>query len=203
MQKPVIQLLYLAFIIFCSMGAGGCKDGGSQALGTGPYADMVMESIDGSPVQRAVKLDSLGNVEVEGYVLDGQRTGMWVQYTPEGDLMLVNHFIDGKLDGVAMRYSFRNQADLRTTYRMGQLHGPWYAYKFGKVIEERIYENGQINGVVRLYDDRTFKVKQEMQYKHGKLHGYFRYYDENGNVTVEYEYVNGEKVSGGIKESGD
>lgn len=73
-------------------------------------------------------------------------------------------------------------------------------YKYGKVVEERYYENGKLEGTAKTYDDRTFKLKQEAQYKNGLQHGYFKYYDENGNVTLEYEYKNGEKVSGGIVE---
>ncbi len=57
---------------------------------------------------------------------------------------------------------------------------------------------GKLDGVARTFDDRTWKVKQEVEYKNGVQDGFFRYYDENGTVTLEYVYKNGEKVSGGM-----
>ena len=53
---------------------------------------------------------------------------------------------------------------------------------------------------MKTFDERTFKLKQEVEYKNGLQDGYFRYYDEEGNVTLEYEYKEGEKIKGGIVE---
>jgi hypothetical protein len=160
---------------------------------------LAIEDIPGSDIKYARQVDSTGIVEIEGFVLDNKRTGMWIQYSDNGDIGLINHYVDGELEGVVLRMTYRNQVDLKSTYRKGQLHGPWVSYKFGKVIEERNYANGKLDGVVKLYDERTFKVKQEAQYKNGVQDGFFRYYDENGNITLEYEYKNGEKVAGGMK----
>ena len=124
---------------------------------------------------------------------------MWIQYGSNGDIGLINHYVDGELEGVVLRMTYRNQVDLKSTYKRGVLDGPWVSYKFGKVIEERNYSQGKLDGLVKLYDERTFKVKQEAQYKNGVQDGYFRYYDEGGNITLEYQFKNGEKVSGGMK----
>ena len=67
-------------------------------------------------------------------------------------------------------------------------------------IRDSLYKDDKLEGTARTYDDRTFKLKQEVEYKDGKQDGFFRYYDEEGNVTLEYQYKNGEKVSGGIVE---
>ena len=89
---------------------------------------------------------------------------------------------------------------MRSRYHQGLLHGPYIQFKFGKVIEERPYNMGKLDGIVRTFEDRTWKLKQEVQYKDGKQDGFFRYYDDQGNVTLEYQYKNGEKISGGIVE---
>jgi antitoxin component YwqK of YwqJK toxin-antitoxin module len=162
-------------------------------------AGFTTQDIAGSKIKYVKKETGAGKIEIEGYLLDNKKTGQWIQYGPEGDISLINHYVEGKLEGVAMRMTFRNQVDLKSNYHEGQLHGPWITYKFGKKIEERNYTNGKLDGYVRLYDERTFKVKQEAQYKNGVQDGIFRYYDEEGNVTLEYEYKNGEKVSGGMK----
>ena len=170
------------------------------AEASGDLAGLQMEDIPGSNIKYARQFTSEGVLQIEGFVENGKKTGMWIEYTPEGDIVLINHYVNGQLEGTAMRMSFRNQVDLRLNNKHGKLDGPWTAYKFGKVVETRNYKDDKLDGVTRTYDDRTFKLKQEVQYKNGVQDGYFRYYDEDGNVTLEYQYKNGEKVSGGIVE---
>jgi antitoxin component YwqK of YwqJK toxin-antitoxin module len=160
---------------------------------------MKMEDIPGTDTKYARQFDGSGAIQIEGFVRDNKKTGQWILYGAEGDIGLINNYVDGKLEGVAMRMTFRNQVDLKSNYHNGVLNGPWLQYKFGKKIEERNYKNGQLDGSVKVYDERTFKLKQEAEYKDGLQDGFFRYYDENGNVTLEYEYKKGEKVSGGMK----
>jgi antitoxin component YwqK of YwqJK toxin-antitoxin module len=178
------------------------QPGAKAADATGLPADMSgmkLEDIPGSDTKYARQINGSGVLEIEGFVRDNKKTGQWIQYGVEGDIGLINNYVDGKLEGVAMRMTYRNQVDLKSTYHNGVLDGPWVEYKFGKKIEERTYKNGKLEGSVKVYDERTFKLKQEAEYKNGVQDGFFRYYDENGNVTLEYEYKNGEKVSGGMK----
>jgi antitoxin component YwqK of YwqJK toxin-antitoxin module len=185
--------------------ASSCKPGEEKAADPaakpkGDLKDMTFEDIPGSSIKYARQMGTAGNLEIEGYVENDKKTGMWIEYTPDGDIQLINHYVDGLLEGTAMRMTFRNQVDLRLNYRQGKLDGQWTTYKFGKIIEERSYKNDKLDGVSKTYYDRSFKLKQEVQYKDGKQDGYFRYYDEDGNITLEYEYKNGEKVGGGIVE---
>jgi len=197
----------LLIISMLTIFASSCKPTSEEAakapateMGTGDLAGMTMEDIPGSKVKYAKQINAQGHLEIQGFVQDGKKTGQWIQYSPEGDIILINHYVDGLLEGTAMRMSFRNQVDLKINYKQGKLNGPWIAYKFGKIIEERQYTNDKLEGVAKTYDERTFKVKQEVQYKNGLQDGYFRYYDEDGNLTLEYQYKAGEKVSGGIVE---
>jgi antitoxin component YwqK of YwqJK toxin-antitoxin module len=197
------QNYIIAAVLTCiTLGLMGCKEGSSPASATADVPSdlkgLVFEDIPGTDVKYARQLYANGGVEIEGYVSNGKRTGMWVQYGTNGDIGLINHYVDGQLEGLALRMTYRNQVDLKTTYRKGQLDGAWASYKFGKLVEERTYKQGKLEGSVKLYDERTFKLKQDAQYKNGLQDGYFRYYDEEGNVTLEYQYKNGEKVSGGM-----
>lgn len=169
------------------------------ASGSGDLAGLILEDIPGSPVKYARQINSAGVLEIEGFVKDNKKTGMWMQFNAQGDVGLINNYVDGLLEGVALRMTYRNQVDLKSTYRKGKLNGPWVTYKYGKVTEERNYIDGLLDGTAKVYDDRTFKLKQEAQYKNGVQDGYFRYYDEDGNITLEYTYKNGEKLSGGMK----
>lgn len=195
-----VLIFSILIMISSSCDSGQGKSTGQAAAGTGDLSGLVLEDIPGSSVQYARQLSPAGVLEIEGFAENGKKTGQWIQYSPEGDILLINHYVDGMLEGPAFRMSFRNQVDLKTTYRKNLLHGPWISYKYGKVIEKRNYVNDKLDGVVKTYDDRTFKLKQEVEYKNGLQHGYFRYYDEEGNVTLEYEYKDGEKVKGGIVE---
>lgn len=185
--------------------ASSCNPGEEKAAESAPKAkgelkDMILEPIPGSTIQYARQMGTAGNLEIEGFVENDKKTGMWIEYTPDGDILLINNFVNGLLEGNAMRMTFRNQVDLKLNYKQGKLNGPWTSYKFGKIIEERNYKNDKLDGIAKTYDERTFKLKQEVQYKDGVQDGFFRYYDEEGNITLEYEYKNGEKVSGGIVE---
>lgn len=167
---------------------------------TGEFNGFTLEAIPGSSIQYATVKNTAGLLQIEGYVLDGKKTGQWIEYSPEGDINKIEHYVNGFLEGPSIRMTFRNQADLRARYKNNQLEGPWIMYKYGKIVEERFYANGKLEGLVKTYDERTFKLRQEAQYQNGLQNGYFKYYDENGNVTLEYQYKNGEKVSGGMVE---
>ena len=166
--------------------------------GTGDLTGFELSAIPGSSTEYAVRKDGLGQIVFEGYVTDKKRHGQWIEYNQEGDIILIENYVNGLREGLALKMVSRGQIEQKARYHQGMLNGPWTQYKFGKVIEERNYVIGKLDGNVKSYDDRTWKLKQEVQYKEGKQHGYFRYYDEEGNVTLEYEYKNGEKVSGGI-----
>lgn len=181
--------------------ASGCKPDTPKAeAGTGDLTGFELSAIPGSAIQYAVRKDAAGQIVFEGYVLNNKRTGQWIEYNVEGEMVTLENYIEGLREGVSLKFSSRGQIEQKSRYSQGQLHGGWTQYKFGKTIEERNYNMGKLDGVVRMYDDRNWTLKQEVAYKDGKQHGHFRYYDEKGNVTLEYEYKNGEKVSGGIVE---
>ncbi len=201
--RPIAQMfmlaLGLAWVIACKPAVE--KAATPAGLPGEDLSGLTYAEIPGSETQYARQIDTTtGVVQIEGFMKNGKKTGMWIQYSPEGDIQLINHYVDGELEGVALRMTFRNQVDLRSTYRKGKLDGPYTAYRFGKIVEERIYKDGMLNGPYKIYDERTFKIKQEMNYVNDKLDGYFRYYNEEGAVTVEYTYKNGEKVGGGMTE---
>ena len=201
-KLPFVLMLSLVMVMVACKPSAKAKPAATTESKSGMPDDisgMKLEDIPGSDTKYARQLDGAGNLQIEGFVRDNKKTGQWIQYGAEGDIGLINNYVDGKLEGVAMRMTYRNQVDLKSTYHNGVLDGPWVTYKFGKKIEERNYKNGKLEGSVKVYDERTFKLKQEAEYKDGLQDGFFRYYDENGNVTLEYEYKKGEKVSGGMK----
>ncbi len=196
----VYSSLILTLLVLLILGCNAKNTTPATESGSGDLSSFTLEEIPGSSLKHAFRKSEANILQQEGYVENGKRTGQWIDYTPDGDLQYVRHYVNGMLEGVSVRMTFRNQADLRETYRQNVLHGPWTAYKFGRVLEQRTYVNGKIEGLVKNFDEQTFRLKQEAQYQNGQLHGYFRYYDDKGTLSLEYEYKNGEKVSGGIVE---
>lgn len=206
LTKPVLLCFISVFITFsmaCKKESVAAEPATEDPMSGGAVDDisaLVKEDIPGTNVQYARQLNPQGQVQIEGFIENGKKTGQWIEYTPEGDILLINHYVNGLLEGTVLRMTYRNQVDLRINYKQGKMDGQYTAYKFGKLVEERFYKNGKLEGTAKTYDDRTFNLKQEVQYKDGLQDGYFRYYDESGNVTLEYQYKNGEKISGGIVE---
>src|SRR6187200_1437198 len=101
--------------------ASSCKPGEEKvaaepagaAAPSGELKDMAMEAIPGSNTKYTRQIGKAGNLEIEGFVENDKKVGMWIQYTPDGDIQLINHYVDGLLEGTAMRMTFRNQVDLR------------------------------------------------------------------------------------------
>lgn len=193
------HLMLFAFLLLAGL-IISCKKSSDPMTGD-PNSDlkgMTIEEIPGSDISYAKQVSAAGVLEIEGFVLNNKKTGQWTQYDDKGDILLINSYVDGLLEGPALRMTYRNQVDLKSTYHKGVLEGPWVSYKFGKIVETRNYKDGKLEGSVILYDDRTFEKKQETEFKNGLQDGFLRHYDAAGNVTLEYEYKNGEKISGGM-----
>ena len=202
LTKKVLPLFTIAMVLsFIACKPADVKEEVATTPTTGEdISGLVREKIPGTTVEYARQMNANGALEIEGFMDGDQKTGQWIQYSPEGDILLINNYVNGKLEGLVMKMSFRNQVDLKEHYKQGVLDGSWTAYKFGKVIEERNYVAGKLEGSTKVYDQKTFKLKQETQFKNGVQHGLLQYFDETGNVVLSYEYKNGEKVSGGIVE---
>jgi antitoxin component YwqK of YwqJK toxin-antitoxin module len=177
----------------------GCKSSAPKA-GKGDLTGYELVDIPGTTIKAAKRKDPNGQVVIEGFVDGDKKTGEWVEYNNDGDVTTISNYFNGMLEGPTYKFSFRGQIDQRATYHLDQLDGPWIQYKFGKIMETRNYKDGKLNGSVKIFDPKSYKLRQETEYKNGLQNGFFRYYDDEGNVTLEYEYKNGEKVKGGMIE---
>jgi len=158
-----------------------------------------LEAIPGTDARWAVKIDAEGKKVEEGILKNGFKEGTWIEYHIGGEFpSRIMSFIDGKYNGPYMEYNERGQLSLRATYRNNKLHGSWGKYSFGRPEVKANYKDGELDGTYIEYDKKTGKVQKEVNYKKGKQHGMYRFYNPEGEITVEYEYKNGEKVSGGI-----
>jgi antitoxin component YwqK of YwqJK toxin-antitoxin module len=94
-------------------------------------------------------------------------------------------------------YSLNGRLEKLANYKNGILDGTYTEYKFGKLLLETYYEDGNLDGEKRIYFDANEyrgRIQQKIRYKDGVKHGLHQYYNENGEVVLEYKYENGQRV---------
>ena len=168
-------------------------------------SNFVIVDHPGGKLQKAVSADNNGLINEEGELLDGQKTGAWITYYPaEGRVKSITNYINGKKNGLHMTFNARGHTEIQCFYTNDQLNGPYMTFRNGtrKKIETS-YKMGVLNGKYNEYNDRNGKILKEMTYVDGKLDGQFKQYNDEGQLVMEYQYKNGEKISGGIVTSGD
>ena len=78
-----------------------------------------------------------------------------------------------------------------------EFDGPNVTFKFGRPQEIIPYRKGKIDGkVIRYYNNG--RVMEEIQFKNGLQHGFYNHYNSDQKLDMQYEYNNGEKISGGM-----
>jgi antitoxin component YwqK of YwqJK toxin-antitoxin module len=168
----------------------------ATSAGEGDLLGYEIENIPGSTAQLAIKREEDRKVQ-EGYVLNGKKHGMWIDYAVDGRISGIQHYIDGQLHGPSFTMDNRSQITSLASYKNNELDGVKANYKFGRPQEEIPYVQGKIHGVMKKYYSNN-KLMEEAEYKNNVQDGFYRHYNEAGVMDLEYEYKNGEKVSGGI-----
>ena len=160
------------------------------------------EKIKGTNVTKATKQDATGNVLEAGYIAKGKRNGIWMTYydgSHVGKVKSIASYSDGILNGPYYELSNRGQIEKEVNYANNKYDGKFIVYKYGRIMQEADYVDNKLNGVFKEYYNGG-GIQKEINYQDGKQHGQMKYFNENGDVTVEYEYKNGEKISGGMVE---
>lgn len=181
--------------------AAAAAGNAAQTSDTDPFDlnSYTLESIPGSEAQAAVKKSEEGVVREMGEVLDGKRTGAWTIYgdDPVRPRKIIN-YVDGIRNGLYIEMNQAGYIDVITYYKDNKLHGPWAKYRFGRPLETAEYQNGELHGTLREFQLRDGKIIKEVHYKNGKLDGSFRHFNDKGEVVLEYQYKDGEKVGEGV-----
>lgn len=191
----------ITIALFCALLATAC-----QHAPEGEAADLTgytLESVPGSSWKKAIKTDG-GRLVEEGYVADGKKSGVWVTYYNDvkNYPKVIASYAGGVLEGPYMEVNNFGQYEMVAHYRQGKLHGRMAKYNLTRLVEEMYYIDGLLEGPYTLYFPNSDVKQRTAEFKKGKEDGIIRFYNDKGRITVEYEYRNGEKISGGIVEEG-
>jgi len=131
----------------------------------------------------------------EGDVKNGNKHGSWIEYHPNGLIKDVSHYRNGQRSGNRIEVNDRGEVTARSSYMNGKLEGEKIKYNRTRVKAEENYSDGQLSGPRKLYyEDAKSTLQEEGNFLNGKREGTQKWYDQEGNVTIEYEYKNGQKI---------
>lgn len=167
----------------------------------GDYSKYELTELPGASLQKAVLRNQAGRVVEQGYLDEkGLKTGEWLSFYENSGLphKLITYKA-GIQNGLYIFFNEIGQISLLATYADNQLDGYWVKYRFGRIEEEAEYLKGQMHGTHRQYFVREGWLQFTTEYKNGVRHGMSRTYNKDGQVTLEYEFKDGEKISGGMK----
>ncbi len=205
MKNPIniglgaLIIILIGFTIYKNMDGGSNSNNGSTPEGPVDTNAYTIIEVAGTPVKLMEKYGENNTLIESGETLNDLKTGIWTTYYPNGRVKSISSYLAGELNGVQVNLSNKGHVELQAFYKNGLLEGNWTTYKNGsRKQEERVYYLGKLNGINRHYEGG--KLQKEIGFKNDVQHGIFKYYDKQGNVIMEYEYENGEKISGGIVE---
>ncbi len=197
MKQVLFSLFTISILSFIS-----CGGANTSTAGSGDLTGYELTAISGSSVSEAIKKNTSNAVAERGYVANGKKNGVWMTYHEDGKIKTLSGYSDGLLNGPHLEFNNRGQIEKQMSYQAGQYHGVNASYKFGRPTKESTYKNGKLDGPHKEYNQKG-DLQKYVDFKDGKQHGKLRYYDDEGNITLEYDYKNGDKVSGGIVEKKD
>ena len=197
MKNLFYSLCAVLFLAACQP-AGSAPAPTAAAVSTN-LSGYTTTSIPGTSYTLAVKKNADGQLIETGRLNGDLKDGTWVTFHPDKEIpKTVADYANGNLNGTYQTYNNRGQLEMLYGYLNNELHGKYTKYKFGRITETGEYVNGQYDGTWTTYYDNSDKPQKVTTYSNGQMNGPLRFYDEEGKVTVEYEYKNGEKLSGGI-----
>jgi len=193
----------LKYLLFgCLIFSISCGQSSSSAPATAANLEGFEVTDRGNNISIAVRKGVDGTIREQGALLNGLKNGTWTTYhTDNGRVETITSYINGKKNGIYLEFTNRGQVELRASYTDDVYDGKYAAYKFGtRPVKEVDYKMGKIDGFYREYHTSNGKLQKEIAYKDGVQHGMFRQFNDEEKLIMEYEYADGEKVSGGVVE---
>ncbi|ROO29957.1 hypothetical protein SAOR_01980 [Salinisphaera orenii MK-B5] len=126
--------------------------------------------------------------------LAGERNGLAVGFSRDGDLAYETPYVDGVMQGMGRRY-VRGELRHLTPLVDGKSEGIQTTYRDGRIRKLMELHDGKIDGVVEEYGyGRSPQVlTRRAHYRAGKLNGWERIWSLEGALLKETQYVDDKK----------
>lgn len=186
------------------MSCGGSGNSGSSASSTAGTKDFSGYSITDYKGGNGYKLAKAhhpkdGFITSEGPLKNNMREGTWMTYhtgRDTGKIKTVTNYHNDVKTGVALEFATNGSLAKRVDYDNDVIHGVYAEYKYNRPLKYAEYQEGKLNGVYKTFYSNG-KLQQKSNYRNDKKNGKSLFYNEEEQLIMEYEYKNGEKVSGG------
>ncbi|SRR6056297_215774 len=170
----------------------GSDSGTSYKLPASYESEVISEDL------QYVSLTKGEYLKVEGYIRKGQQDGVWIYYYPDRrKIQRIEPYNLGKLHGFVKEFSLNGNMTLFAEYKDGLQDGIYQEYKFGYPLATATFKAGNLDGARLIYfsdKDNLGTVQQKIQYSDGVKSGLHQYFNDKGEVVLEYEYKDGERI---------
>ena len=135
-MKPIITLLTILFISFLS------SPSWSETL---TKDDLVHRNK--LYYKKFTDVPFTGEVsgEWDGNFRNGKKSGSWLTFHENGQLLMKGNYKDGKLDGFTELYYENGRLESTINYKVGKLEGLWVSYyENGLLLFKNNYKDGKL-----------------------------------------------------------
>jgi antitoxin component YwqK of YwqJK toxin-antitoxin module len=170
----------------------------STPVEQGGFSDVpegaVLTDFTDDPDLKMANIYAGNEIAAQGEYFKGIRSGTWTEYyTNTGGVKSITTYINGQKEGIFIQLNDQGALEEKLSYHKDLPHGKYRKYKRGRIIEEREYAYGQLDGTMKKYYEKG-PIMEESLFSAGVRNGMARWYDQEGNLTIEYEYANGELI---------
>lgn len=206
-MKIIINLLAVSIIGFLfACGGAGSSDStvtpATAGITTEPidFAQAIVTDYSADGFKHVKNIAPNGGlITSEGPTYNGKKEGTWIVYYTGRDsnkIKKITNYHQDQISGLSLEFSNSGTITKRVDYDNGQIHGIYAEYKYNRAQKYIEYTNGVMNGAYNTYYSNG-KKQQETAYTNGKKNGKSIFYNEEEQVIMEFDYKNGDKISGG------
>jgi antitoxin component YwqK of YwqJK toxin-antitoxin module len=151
----------------------------------------ILEYKDGVPNGEIKSWYSKDVKQAEGFLENGQRTGIWKLYYESGKLKKQTAYLNNVENGEEIFWSENGTIQKKDSYINGKLNGKyeWY-YDNGQKKQEGYFVDGKEDSTWSEWYENG-KPKMLGHFTNFEKNGSWTWWDENGNITTTKSYENG------------